>query len=325
MTVEIQPGLEAEADARLVLAVLENLIGNAWKFTERTADAKIRIGRQAGDAAAPFFIADNGAGNNGNGTATKNTGNNISVRNNFVRGSGDDSFSVNDAALNPAVSDPSFVQMKNPTVINNTAVAPWWANDFGVYGGVNVLVANNIGSGGTAENGIGIGPFAPIGGKFESGKVQGNILFQAGGMGKNEVHGAISVGVGGAWNYDPTQIENLDIRGNTLINPLLPGIQIESLQSTLFSNNTVVNSTSYGAFVNESASGFTAQDNLAVSRHAYAGFRGCDCSHNVAAHAPDWQQTDWTPNDGSPWNPPPAGYYQPGGGSAYGYQGTIGP
>jgi hypothetical protein len=91
-----------------------------------------------------------------------------------------------------------------------------------------------------------------------------------------------------------------------------------------FSNNTVVNSTSYGAFVNESASGFSAQDNLAVSPHAYDGFRNCDCSHNVAAHSPSWQTTDWTPNDGSPWNPPPAGYYQPSG-SSVGYLGSIGP
>lgn len=193
--------------------------------------------------------------NNGSGVSTKNTGNNITVRNNFVRGSGDDSFAINDQAINPGITDTSYVQMQNPTVINNTAVAPWWANDFGVYGGINILVANNFASGGTAENGIGIGPFAPIGGKFQSGHVQGNILFQAGGHGENEIHGAISVGVGGNWSYDPTQLEALDLRGNTIVNPLLPGIQVDSLSGTLLSNNSILSPTQQGIVVNAKSEG----------------------------------------------------------------------
>ena len=41
---------------------------------------------------------------------------------------------------------------------------------------------------------------------------------------------------------------------------------------------------------------------------------------------PDFQNTSWSPNSGSPWSPPPAGYYQPANlPSADGYQGTVGP
>ncbi|NML47829.1 PAS domain-containing protein [Ramlibacter sp. G-1-2-2] len=57
--VEITPGLQASADPRLLRTVLENLLGNAWKFTRRTAGARIRFGL-AGDGA--FCVADNGAG-----------------------------------------------------------------------------------------------------------------------------------------------------------------------------------------------------------------------------------------------------------------------
>jgi PAS domain S-box-containing protein len=58
----IAPGLEAEADARLMRTVLENLLGNAWKFTSRRARARIEFGRTNADGSSAFFVRDNGAG-----------------------------------------------------------------------------------------------------------------------------------------------------------------------------------------------------------------------------------------------------------------------
>jgi light-regulated signal transduction histidine kinase (bacteriophytochrome) len=55
----VQPGLQAAADPRLMRSVLENLLGNAWKFTSRTPDAEIRVGR---DGEGAFYVRDNGAG-----------------------------------------------------------------------------------------------------------------------------------------------------------------------------------------------------------------------------------------------------------------------
>lgn len=63
--IEIEPGLQARCDARLVRVALENLIGNALKYTRNRSDALIRIGRLPADAAADrtrFYIRDNGAG-----------------------------------------------------------------------------------------------------------------------------------------------------------------------------------------------------------------------------------------------------------------------
>ena len=56
--VTVAAGLTASADARLVRVVLDNLLGNAWKFTAGRPDARIEIGR----GEAGFFVRDNGAG-----------------------------------------------------------------------------------------------------------------------------------------------------------------------------------------------------------------------------------------------------------------------
>jgi PAS domain S-box-containing protein len=59
--VVIAPGLQARGDERLVRLVLDNLLRNAWKFTGRNPKARIEFG-QAHDAAAAFFVRDNGVG-----------------------------------------------------------------------------------------------------------------------------------------------------------------------------------------------------------------------------------------------------------------------
>jgi signal transduction histidine kinase len=58
----IPEGLVADADPRLLAVVLENLLGNAWKFTARSDDPRIEVGRERRDEAWSFFVRDNGAG-----------------------------------------------------------------------------------------------------------------------------------------------------------------------------------------------------------------------------------------------------------------------
>jgi two-component system NtrC family sensor kinase len=60
--VVIAEGLVAEADSRLVRILLENLMGNAWKFIARSAGARIEVGVQRQDGASAFFVRDNGVG-----------------------------------------------------------------------------------------------------------------------------------------------------------------------------------------------------------------------------------------------------------------------
>jgi light-regulated signal transduction histidine kinase (bacteriophytochrome) len=59
----VQPGLSVQADRRLLLVVLENLLGNAWKFTAKCADARIEVGEStSSEGERAFYIRDNGAG-----------------------------------------------------------------------------------------------------------------------------------------------------------------------------------------------------------------------------------------------------------------------
>jgi signal transduction histidine kinase len=60
----IHNGLHAVGDAVLLRAVLANLLGNAWKFTSKRANARIEVGKRADGHAGEtvFFVKDNGAG-----------------------------------------------------------------------------------------------------------------------------------------------------------------------------------------------------------------------------------------------------------------------
>jgi signal transduction histidine kinase len=64
ISVTIQPAMHVYGDAGLLRIVLENLIGNAWKFTARADTAKIDIGSEPRDGKMTFFVRDNGAGFN---------------------------------------------------------------------------------------------------------------------------------------------------------------------------------------------------------------------------------------------------------------------
>jgi signal transduction histidine kinase len=59
---DIAPGCETHADPYLVEIVLENLLGNAWKYTARNAGARIAFGMEKRDGERAFFVRDNGVG-----------------------------------------------------------------------------------------------------------------------------------------------------------------------------------------------------------------------------------------------------------------------
>jgi signal transduction histidine kinase/DNA-binding response OmpR family regulator len=60
--VTIQPAMVVDADPGLMRIMLENLIGNAWKFTSRTERASIQVGFDSDDGETSFCVRDNGAG-----------------------------------------------------------------------------------------------------------------------------------------------------------------------------------------------------------------------------------------------------------------------
>lgn len=60
----IASGLETFGDSRLLHVVLDNLLGNAWKYTSKHNRARIEFGRQGTNGSVTYFVKDDGAGFN---------------------------------------------------------------------------------------------------------------------------------------------------------------------------------------------------------------------------------------------------------------------
>jgi PAS domain S-box-containing protein len=58
----VMPNLHADVDPRLAQALVDNLLGNAWKFTSKTPSALVEFGATEREGARAFYVKDNGAG-----------------------------------------------------------------------------------------------------------------------------------------------------------------------------------------------------------------------------------------------------------------------
>ena len=59
--IEVEPGMQVQGDPTLLRVVIENLLGNAWKYTGKSPQASIAFVRNPQEADA-FTVRDNGAG-----------------------------------------------------------------------------------------------------------------------------------------------------------------------------------------------------------------------------------------------------------------------
>jgi light-regulated signal transduction histidine kinase (bacteriophytochrome) len=62
VAIDIAPNLKVIGDRYLLRAMLENLLGNAWKFTSKQCDARIEVGVKDCGSELVYFVRDNGAG-----------------------------------------------------------------------------------------------------------------------------------------------------------------------------------------------------------------------------------------------------------------------
>ena len=58
----VAPGMKANADAHLVRIVMENLLTNAWKYTQNRPNAIIEFNSITQKGNGTFFVRDNGVG-----------------------------------------------------------------------------------------------------------------------------------------------------------------------------------------------------------------------------------------------------------------------
>ena len=63
-SLSIEEGVKVNADPHLLQIVLENLLGNAWKFTSKCEHATIEFGSERVDGEMCYYVRDNGAGFN---------------------------------------------------------------------------------------------------------------------------------------------------------------------------------------------------------------------------------------------------------------------
>ena len=59
---EVMPGISATGDVGLLRIALENLLGNAWKYTSKAKNARIGFGVEQQGGRPTFFVSDNGVG-----------------------------------------------------------------------------------------------------------------------------------------------------------------------------------------------------------------------------------------------------------------------
>lgn len=60
--VDVQPEVQVKGDMELLWVAVQNMVGNAWKFTARTPGARIEFGTEERDGVRVCFVRDNGAG-----------------------------------------------------------------------------------------------------------------------------------------------------------------------------------------------------------------------------------------------------------------------
>jgi light-regulated signal transduction histidine kinase (bacteriophytochrome) len=60
--VTIAPSVAGRGDEQLLRLLLQNLLGNAWKYTRRAQNAHIEFGGTAQGGETVYYVRDNGAG-----------------------------------------------------------------------------------------------------------------------------------------------------------------------------------------------------------------------------------------------------------------------
>lgn len=166
--------------------------------------------------------------NNGNTVPGNDTGNRLTARNNFVRGTGDDGLAINDGGNG---TQP----MHDITVIQNTSVAPWWANNIGIYGGNNDVVANNLAQDSVKQYGLSAGVFGNFG-PLGSAWIEGNTVIRGGSFGYGNRNAAVGLGISGT----TATVANIAFRGNTIVGAMFDGLRLSSQTNAVVQATTML-------------------------------------------------------------------------------------
>ncbi|HEY8965587.1 MAG TPA: RICIN domain-containing protein, partial [Candidatus Methylacidiphilales bacterium] len=188
--------------------------------------------------------------NNGNNLI----GNNLTAKNNFVRGTGDDGLAI--FSNNPG----SGTNMDTVTLDHNTSIAPWWADGIRVAGGQNITVTNNYSADAVTNTGLVVGIFGAQGFPLVSATITDNVIERGGG---GTYPYAVFFSGGGT-----SQTATATFARNNIVDALYYGFSAGNYGSATFGPGNVINAPGLNAiFVRSntvSASG-TYQNNAAIN------------------------------------------------------------
>ncbi|MFE9061940.1 glycosyl hydrolase family 28-related protein [Streptomyces violaceusniger] len=187
--------------------------------------------------------------NNSNKPGPDTKGDDITVQNNFARGTGDDSFAV----YSDSGTNHDNAQLSGARVLNNTAIAPWWANGLRIAGGKDIQFKNNLVKSVSSNSALEISVFGDSGHALESATVSGNVLI--GGGGWNGVRHGVRIGSPTPTSQFPDAYTNVTMTDNVMQGALRAGLYIDkkNIRATL-TNNTVDGPANQGIWI---ASGVT--------------------------------------------------------------------
>ncbi|MET9122027.1 discoidin domain-containing protein [Streptomyces sp. NPDC004528] len=168
------------------------------------------------------------------------TGNDLTVTGNFVRGTGDDAIAVNSVDYNTAGdgSKTYYHPMSHVTVTDNTSIAPWGGKGVAVYGGSGHLISGNYVSDTARYIGLGAGRFGVNGSDLLSATVTGNTVVRSGGNAYSQGQPALHIGNGGD-GQNTGIVDDVTVTGNTVTGSLYDGIGFSTSTHTLLKDNTV--------------------------------------------------------------------------------------
>jgi hypothetical protein len=185
-----------------------------------------------------------GDGINLNNVHGGSVGNNLTAQNNFIRGCGDDGIAINSTNFN---GDTPYHPMNGTRILNNTAVASWWAHNIAVYGGINSLVENNLAADSVKYTGLLVSVFGANGSSLQSAVIQGNTILRGGGNCFNQQQAALSVGT--LTEDTPPTAANVVVRSNRIVHSTFGAIGIISGTNLILEDNTITAPGLYGVAI----------------------------------------------------------------------------
>lgn len=162
-------------------------------------------------------------------------GNNLTVSNNFVRGTGDDAIAINSVNYNGSTT---YTPMQTARIINNTSIAMWGGKGVGIYGGGNHTIQDNYMSDTARYIGLGVGKFGVNGSDLTSATVSGNVVVRCGGNAYLQQQPALHIGNGGD-GQSSGNVGGATVSGNTVNNSLYNGVGFSTCNNINFQNNTI--------------------------------------------------------------------------------------